>query len=209
MSTAVEKMIATLRRDPYLIRDERILEAMSCVPREEFLPESWKFAAYDDRALPLGHGQTISQPFIVAAMLEMLDPKPEHRVLEVGSGSGYQAAVLAKLVHRVYTTEIVSDLAGQARKNLARLGIENVSVRHGDGRDAWIEQAPFERIIIACAPRQVPEALRYQLVDQGLMVYPEGDGERQYIYVTRRKGDTWTKDRQFAVRFVPMTQELR
>ena len=171
MSATVETMIATLRREPYQIRDERVLAAMAKVPRAEFLPEAWKHAAYEDRALPLGHGQTISQPYIVAAMLEMLDPQPGQSVLEIGTGTGYQAAVLAELGADVYSAEIVGELADLARENLSRLQIGNASVNHGDGRDAWVEKAPFDRIILACAPQSLPDVLRHQLAGGGRMVY--------------------------------------
>ncbi len=209
MSATVETMIATLRREPYQIRDERVLAAMANVPRTEFLSAAWKHAAYEDRALPLGHGQTISQPYIVAAMLEMLDPQPDHRVLEIGAGTGYQAAVLAELAGAVYSAEIVGELAGLARDNLTRLKIGNVSVNHGDGCDAWVEKAPFDRIILACAPRSIPDVLRHQLADGGSIVYPEGDDRRQHLYLQTRAGDSWTKERSFAVKFVPMTGDLR
>ncbi|MFQ5927614.1 MAG: protein-L-isoaspartate(D-aspartate) O-methyltransferase [Terriglobia bacterium] len=160
------------RRDP--VRDSRVLQAMRTIPRHAFVPSSQLPYAYDDRPLPIGLGQTISQPYIVARMSELLDVKPEHRVLEIGTGSGYQAAVLSPLAKEVYTIEIFEELATRARQRLARLGYANVSVRHADGYWGWPEAAPFDRIIVTAAPTHVPPPLIAQLKPGGKMVIPVG-----------------------------------
>ena len=145
------------------VRSERVLAAMLAVPRHEFVPSEIRDEAYEDRPLPIGHGQTISQPYIVAFMTEHLDPKPNHRVLEIGTGSGYQAAVLSHLVAEVYSIEIVVPLAVRAKADLSRLGYRNVHVKAGDGYAGWPEHAPFDAIIVTCAPDHVPEPLVRQL----------------------------------------------
>src|SRR5436309_9362637 len=160
---------------PRSIRDARVLAAMSKVPREEFVPSESRAASYEDGPLPIGYDQTISQPYIVAFMTEKLQPKPDHRVLEVGTGSGYQAAVLAELVADVYTIEIVEPLAKNAEATLQRLGYKNVHVKVGDGYKGWPEYAPFDSIIVTCAPEQVPPALVDQLKEGGRMIIPVGE----------------------------------
>jgi protein-L-isoaspartate(D-aspartate) O-methyltransferase len=145
------------------ISDERVLAALKKVPREEFVPERMRSGSYSDGPLPIGHSQTISQPYIVAFMTEQLRPQPRDRVLEVGTGSGYQAAVLAELVADVYSIEIVEPLAQSAQETLKRLGYKNVHVKAGDGYKGWPEHAPFDAVIVTCAPEQVPQALIDQL----------------------------------------------
>ncbi len=183
-----------------------VLAAMARVPRHELVPEAIRDAAYADTPLPIGHGQTISQPFIVAFMTQALDPKPDDRVLEVGTGSGYQAAVLAELVRSVHTIEIVEPLAARARADLARLGYTNVSVRAGDGYRGWPEAAPFDAVIVTCAPEAVPPPLLEQLRDGGRMIIPVGaqGGHQELILLTKRKG-ALTRTAVLPVRFVPMT----
>lgn len=188
------------------ITDARVLKAMMEVPRHELVPENQRDRAYDDRPLPIGHGQTISQPYIVAFMTEHLAPKPDDRVLEVGTGSGYQAAVLGKLVKDVYTIEIVAPLAARAKKDLTRLGLENVHVKAGDGYLGWPEQAPFDSVIVTCAPDHIPEPLVEQLAEGGTMVIPVGEeGRLQELYLLRKKDGVVKREAVLPVRFVPMT----
>ncbi|MGH9386778.1 MAG: protein-L-isoaspartate(D-aspartate) O-methyltransferase [Vicinamibacterales bacterium] len=186
------------------IRSERVLGAMLKVPRHLFVPESERDRAYDDSPLPIGHGQTISQPYIVAFMTEALDLAAEHRVLEIGTGSGYQAAVLGELVRDVYTIEIVPPLAEQAEQTLVRLGHRNIRVRAGNGYFGWPEHAPFDRIMVTAAPDEVPEALVQQLKMDGLMVIPIGTVTQQ-LRVLRRTAKGMETLNTLPVRFVPMT----
>jgi protein-L-isoaspartate(D-aspartate) O-methyltransferase len=188
---------------------EAVMAAMRRVPRHRFVPASQASLAYENRALPIGEGQTISQPFIVALMTDLLDPKPGHKVLEVGTGSGYQAAVLAELVPRVYTIEIVEPLGTRARQLLQTLGYRNVEVRLGDGYHGWPEAAPFDAIIVTAAPAQIPQPLLDQLKPGGRMVIPTGrTRDVQYLLVVQKQGDgTSTTRRTLPVRFVPLTRE--
>jgi len=190
------------------IRDSRVLEAMRNVPRHAFVPRAQERHAYDDTPLPIGYEQTISQPYVVAAMTELADLEPDDRVLEIGTGSGYQAAVLAELVREVYSIEIVEPLASRARETLERLGYENVFVRHGDGYLGWPDKAPFDAVLVTAAPPQVPEALKQQLAEGGRLVIPVGERSQELRVITRtRQG---FKERSaFAVRFVPMTGEAQ
>jgi protein-L-isoaspartate(D-aspartate) O-methyltransferase len=189
------------------IRDPAVLEAMRRVPRHEFVPENLRGAAYADHPLPIGHGQTISQPYMVAAMTQLLQPRPGHRVLEVGTGSGYQAAVLAALVKEVYSIEIVEPLGREAAARLARLGCTNVQVRVGDGYAGWPEAAPFDGILVTAAPDHVPAPLLVQLKPGGRLVIPVGGpGETQWLDVIHKHPDgRLTTERAMAVRFVPLT----
>ena len=190
------------------VRDARVLGAMKAVPRHEFVPAELRGRAYEDRPLPIGYGQTISQPYIVAFMTEQLAPKPADRVLEVGTGSGYQAAVLARLVAEVFTIEIVEPLAARAKADLARLGFKNVQVRAGDGYRGWPEAAPFDAIIVTCAPDRVPEPLVQQLKEGGRMVIPVGDFGDQQLYLLEKRGGKVERRAVLPVMFVPMTGEI-
>jgi len=189
------------------IRDERVLHAMRCVPREQFVPDHLRDEAHDDCALPLEHGQTISQPFIVGFMTDALELRPEDRVLEIGTGCGYQAAVLSLLAKDVYSIEIVEPLAKEAAARLQRLGYTNVHTRCGDGRLGWQEEAPFDAVIVTCAPEEVPTPLVAQLREGGRMMIPVGaPGVQELLLLTKEDGEL----RQFKtmqVRFVPMTGE--
>ncbi len=186
------------------IHNPRVLEAMRTVPRHEFVPEEYRASAYSDAPLPIGHGQTISQPYIVALMTQLLDPQPGDRVLEIGTGSGYQAAVLSPLVKEVYSIEIVEPLAAQAKQTLARLGCNNVHTKTGDGYQGWPEAAPFDAIIVTCAPDHVPQPLIDQLNDGGRLVIPVGEGVQELILM-RKTGDHLSRESVTPVRFVPMT----
>ncbi len=187
------------------VRDPRVLAAMKSVPRHEFIPPELRKEAYEDRPLPIGHGQTISQPYIVAFMTEQLNPRPTDRVLEIGTGSGYQAAVLARLVDQVFTIEIVEPLAKKAEADLARLGFKNVKVKAGDGYAGWPEHAPFDAIIVTCAPDHVPEALVRQLREGGRLIIPVGESGAQELYLLEKRGGKVEQRAVLPVRFVPMT----
>jgi protein-L-isoaspartate(D-aspartate) O-methyltransferase len=187
------------------VTDARVLEAMRAVPRHRFVPEALQHLAYADRPLPIGQGQTISQPFIVAYMTEALEVTPAHRVLEIGTGSGYQAAVLSRLVRDVYTIEIVPDLARRATATLKALGYANVRVREGDGYAGWPEQAPFARIMVTAAPEKVPQPLIDQLATGGRMVIPVGDRE-QWLTVIEKTPRGVVERRTIPVAFVPFTR---
>jgi protein-L-isoaspartate(D-aspartate) O-methyltransferase len=190
------------------VRDARTLAAMRKVPRHLFVPPAMAGQAYDDHPLPIGHGQTISQPYIVAFMTEALGLEGGETVLEVGTGSGYQAAVLAEIAAHVYSIEIVAALANEARSRLAELGYRNVKVRAGDGYKGWPEAAPFDAIVVTAAAPRVPEPLEAQLRDGGRLVLPVGDEWQELVVVTRR-GDRFETKQVLPVRFVPMTGEVR
>jgi protein-L-isoaspartate(D-aspartate) O-methyltransferase len=187
------------------ITNARVLSVMGKVPRHEFVPQAFRSDAYHDGPLSIGHGQTISQPYIVAFMTEKLEPQPTDRVLEIGTGSGYQAAVLAELVASVYTVEIVEDLARSAATNLTRLGYTNVHVRAGDGYKGWPEVAPFDAIIVTCAPEKVPAPLVEQLKEGGRMIIPVGPTWNQELVLLQKRGDKLERHAVIPVRFVPMT----
>jgi len=193
----------------YHITNSHVLAAMGKVPRHRFVPAEIRHRAYDDCALPIGHGQTISQPYIVAFMTQQLEPRPTDRVLEVGTGSGYQAAVLAELVKEVYTIEIVDALAQRAKADLHHLGYTNVQVRAGDGYQGWPEAAPFDAIIVTCAPEQVPHPLVEQLKPGGRMIIPIGPEWDQNLVLLRKEGDRLVERAVLPVRFVPMTGKAR
>jgi protein-L-isoaspartate(D-aspartate) O-methyltransferase len=188
-----------------------VAAAMGRVERHRFVPAEVAAHAYENRPLPIGQGQTISQPFIVALMTELLDPKPEHVVLEVGTGSGYQAAVLAECVRKVYTIEIVAALGEHARATLAALGYRNVEVRVGDGYLGWPEAAPFDGIVVTAAPEHVPQPLLDQLRPGGRMVIPVGAqvGGQDLLLITKEADGRTITRRKLPVRFVPLTRELR
>ena len=185
------------------IRDSRVLAAMGNVPRERFVPPDVAAQAYADQPLPIGHGQTISQPYIVAYMSEALGVEPDAKVLEIGTGSGYQAAILGELAREVYTIEIVPELAERARATLQSLGYSNVHVRHGDGYLGWPEQAPFDAIIVTAAPDHVPQPLVEQLKIGARLVIPVGDFDQQMRILTRT-ADGIQETRTLPVRFVPL-----
>jgi protein-L-isoaspartate(D-aspartate) O-methyltransferase len=192
------------------IKDHRVLAAMARVPRHEFVPVSQRSRAYEDGPLPIGRGQTISQPYIVAFMTEALGAGPEDRVLEIGTGSGYQAAVLSALVAEVFSIEIVESLALRAEADLKRLGYGNVRVRVGDGHLGWPEAAPFDAIIVTCAPERVPRALVDQLKLGGRMIVPVGptDGVQE-LYLLRKHPGGMEVQAVLPVRFVPMVTKGR
>ncbi|CAN5709648.1 protein-L-isoaspartate(D-aspartate) O-methyltransferase [soil metagenome] len=186
------------------IRSRPVLEAMGRVPRHLFIPAEGRASAYADHALPIGFGQTISQPYIVAFMTEALEVTREHRVLEIGTGSGYQAAVLAELAGEVFSIEIVEPLATRAKGVLEELGYTNVRVRAGNGYAGWPEEAPFDRIIVTAAPEAIPPALVDQLKPDGLLAIPVGVGE-QTLRIMRKTRSGMSLLRTLPVRFVPMT----
>jgi protein-L-isoaspartate(D-aspartate) O-methyltransferase len=186
------------------IRNQRVLEAMRRVPRHLFVPEPQRLSAYADTPLPIGYQQTISQPYIVGFMTEALAVDPAHRVLEIGTGSGYQAAILGELARDVYTIEIIPELAARARETLASLGHKNVHVRAGNGYLGWPEEAPFDRIMVTAAPEEVPPALVQQLKPGGLMAIPVGT-VTQELRILRRSGTGLETITTLPVRFVPMT----
>jgi protein-L-isoaspartate(D-aspartate) O-methyltransferase len=188
------------------IRDERVLAAMRKVPRHELVRDEDRGRAYDDRALSIGHDVTISQPYVVAAMTEAASITPGERVLEVGTGSGYQAAVLAELGADVYSIEIIEPLAKQTHARLAKLGYDKLHLRIGDGYRGWPEAAPFAAIIVTAAPEQVPQPLLDQLAVGGRLVIPVGDDDQQLQVITRTAVGTTTES-IMDVRFVPMTGE--
>ena len=187
------------------ISDARVLDVMRNVPRHLFVPESVRSLAYADRPLPIGHGQTISQPFIVAYMTDVLGVARTHRVLEIGTGSGYQAAVLAQLAREVYSVEIVPELARRASALLDSLGYSNVYIREGDGYAGWSEHAPFDRIIVTAAPEHVPQTLVDQLANEGRLVIPVGASE-QWLTLMEKTTNGVTQRRTIPVRFVPLTR---
>ena len=187
------------------VRDVRVLEAMERVPRHLFVDEEYEAEAYADRPLPTTAGQTISQPYIVARMLELLELEPAHRVLEVGTGSGYQTALLARLAGDVHSIERVPALAEGARARLAMLDVRNAFVHEGDGSLGWRAQAPYDRVLVAAAAPRVPEALQAQLRERGVLVIPVGGPRFQQLEVWRRLAhDRWEHRRHGECRFVPL-----
>ena len=188
------------------VRNKRVLDTMRKVPRHMSVPPRERRSSYADRPLPIGHGQTISQPYIVAFMTELLDPEPSHKVLEVGTGSGYQAAVLAELASEVYTIEIIEELGKPAKERLEKLGYENVEVKVADGYYGWEEHAPFDSIIVTCAAGHVPSPLIKQLKPGGRMCIPVGTVfGPQYLFIIVKQKDGSVKSRSvLPVRFVPL-----
>jgi protein-L-isoaspartate(D-aspartate) O-methyltransferase len=190
------------------VADPRVLRAMEHVPRHEFVPDNYVDQAYADHPLPIGHGQTISQPYIVALMTELLDLKETDRVLEIGTGSGYQAAILSEIVAEVYTVEIVEPLAKEAEERLERLGYKNVHVLYADGYYGWEEHAPYDAIIVTCAPDHIPQPLVKQLAEGGSLVVPVGPpGGYQTLWQITRQGEEIKKRNVTGVLFVPLTGE--
>ena len=186
------------------VKDEKVLKAMRKVPRHLFVPGDQRDQAYNDYPLKIGHGQTISQPYIVALMTELLKIEPDDRILEIGTGSGYQAAVLAELAAEVYTIEIVAPLAKSAEKLLGELGYSNITVQAGDGFFGWPEEAPFDGVMLTAAPVRVPQPLLEQLKDGGRLVVPEGKFYQDLV-VYEKIGDHIKRREVIPVRFVPMT----
>lgn len=187
------------------IKNPRVIDALRTVPRHEFVPLSQRKHAYYDMALPIGESQTISSPFIVAFMTEQLDPQVTDKVLEIGTGSGYQAAVLSRIVKQVFTIEIVAPLSQQAGKVLQKLGYDNVYTKIGDGYQGWAEYAPFDKIIVTCSPEGVPAPLAAQLKEGGRMVIPVGERYQQTMYLLRKKNGKLEPEALNATLFVPMT----
>jgi protein-L-isoaspartate(D-aspartate) O-methyltransferase len=187
------------------IRDQRVLDAVRATPRDAFFPDDAKARAYEDAASSIGHGQTISQPYVVALMTHELDVQPTHRVLEIGTGSGYQTAILARLAQDVYTVERVKPLLDAAFERVLSLGLRNVHFKFGDGFAGWAEQGPFDRIILTCAPTEVPRSLLMKhLTDGGIAVLPVGEPEQQELIRLVRRGDSLEQRDLCPVRFVPM-----
>ncbi len=191
------------------VEDKLVLKAIQKVEREKFVPEKYHALAYTDGPLPIGYKQTISQPYIVAYMTEHLQVDKQHKVLEIGTGSGYQAAVLAEMAKHVFTIEIIPELAESAEKVLDEIGYKNITVRAGDGYKGWPEEAPFDRIMVTAAPTKIPEKLVEQLAPNGRMILPVGeDVLSQYLWVIKKnKKGVVTKEKILPVRFVPMVKE--
>ncbi|RLD10944.1 protein-L-isoaspartate O-methyltransferase [candidate division KSB1 bacterium] len=190
------------------VKDPRVIKAMETVPRHKFLPPEEAPFAYEDEPRPIGQGQTISQPYIVAFMTEQLHLKPTDRVLEIGTGSGYQAAVLAEIADSVFTIEIIPELAQSAAKRLKALGYDNVVVRQGDGYNGWPEKAPFDAIIVTAAPPKIPPPLLEQLKNDGTMVLPVGKYVQELV-VVKKSATGMAMQNILPVRFVPMTGKVQ
>jgi len=189
------------------IKDQKVIQAIINVPRHLFVPEAYERMAYEDRPLPIGEGQTISQPYIVALMTEILELKPNMKVLEIGTGSGYQAAILAEIVDEVYTIEIVEILGQSATNLLTELGYKNIYTKIGDGYKGWAENAPFDAIIVTCAPTDIPKPLENQLKEGGKMIIPLGGSIVQELVLLEKKNGEIIKKVVTPVRFVPMVQQ--
>ncbi len=186
------------------ISDERVLKAFRKVPRHEFVPEDKQRGAYRDHPMPIGKGQTISQPYMVASMTQLLKLEGDEKVLEVGTGSGYQAAILSELAEKVISIERYEDLADKARNNLERLGYDNVKVVVGDGTQGYEEEAPYNGIIVTAGAKRVPPALKDQLADKGRLVIPVNHGIGQRLMKITRKDDTYKTEKYYGCRFVPL-----
>ncbi len=217
--TPVNEMLRTIESECWFTKGftgrevlhQEVMEAMGRVPRDAFVPGALKSIAYENSPLPIGNGQTISQPFIVALMTDLLNPGKDDVILEVGAGSGYQAAILSQLVNKVYSIEIIATLAEQAAERLARLGYENVEVRHGDGYRGWSEHAPFDGIIVTATADHVPPALKEQLRPGGRLVIPVGYSHmpQQLLLLEKDETGKFTTRNILSVAFVPLTGEVR
>jgi protein-L-isoaspartate(D-aspartate) O-methyltransferase len=189
------------------IDDQKVVDAFLKVERHRFVPDRYIPHAYEDRPLPIGQGQTISQPYIVAFMTHVLSLSRTDKVLEIGTGSGYQAAILGELSDNVFTIEVIPSLGRRAEELLEELGYENVRVKIGDGYEGWTEHAPFDAIIVTCAPTHVPEPLKEQLKEGGKMIIPVGKAHNQNLVLLKKVGDALKQERTLPVRFVPMINE--
>ena len=201
VSKRVESLLNQLRTQG--IVDERVLEAIAQVPREKFVDEAFEHKAWENTALPIGQGQTISQPYMVARMTELLELTPDSRVLEIGTGSGYQTAILAHLAAHVYSVERVKGLQWHAKRRFKQLDLHNISTRHGDGWEGWPSRGPFDGIIVTAAASDIPPALLSQLADNGRMVIPVGE-QQQMLKLIRRRGNDFHTQSIGTVRFVPL-----
>ncbi|MBS0849499.1 protein-L-isoaspartate(D-aspartate) O-methyltransferase [Citrobacter sp. JGM124] len=201
VSRRVQTLLEQLRVQG--IKNEQVLAALTEVPREMFVDEAFEHKVWENTALPIGSGQTISQPYMVARMTELLALTPQSKVLEIGTGSGYQTAILANLVEHVCSVERIKSLQWQARRRLKQLDLHNISTRHGDGWEGWKAKAPFDAIIVTAAPSEIPVALLEQLTDGGIMVLPVGE-EQQVLKRIRRQGGDFLVETIEAVRFVPL-----
>ena len=205
--TALREEMVSRQIEARGVTDPAVLKAMKKVPRHLFVPIKNRKHAYGDYPLPIGQGQTISQPYIVAFMTAALNPEPQSRVLEIGTGSGYQAAILAELGCEVYSIEIIGSLAERAGETLSQLGYGNVHIKIGDGHKGWPEEAPFDAIIVTCAPEKIPPALMRQLKEGGRLIIPVGKtGGVQQMVLARKKGDHLVSRSVLPVRFVPMVE---
>ena len=200
-SSKMQTLIKLLRQQG--IKDDRVLDAKASIPRENFVDEALSHQAYDNRSLPIGSGQTISQPYIVAKMTELLKLTPSAKVLEIGTGSGYQTAVLAKLVDHVCSVERIKSLQWNTKRRLKQLDIHNISTRHGNGWQGWPERGPFDGIIVTAAPAEVPQKLLAQLADKGRLVIPVGKN-KQILQLIERDGDNFITKNIGEVKFVPL-----
>ena len=185
------------------VKDKKVIEVMKKVPRHLFVPEEYRQYSYEDEPLPIGEGQTISQPYIVAYMTEILELKEDDKVLEVGTGSGYQTAILAEIVKEVYTVEIIESLSKRAQKVLKELGYENIYFKIGDGTYGWKEHSPYNAILVTAAPSKIPESLQNQLDEGGRMIIPVGSFFQELVLVIRQK-NKFKKKKLIPVRFVPL-----
>lgn len=201
VDSRTQTLLAQLRQQG--IHDERLLQTMKAVPREHFIDEAFEHKAYDNTALPIGLGQTISQPYIVARMTELLTLQTKSRVLEIGTGSGYQTAILAHMVKHIYSVERIKKLQWKAKLRLKQLDLHNISTHHGDGWQGWPSRGPFDAIIVTAAAPEIPQALISQLDEGGVMVLPVGE-ERQNLTRVRRKGGEFIVETVEAVHFVPL-----
>lgn len=200
--TMVEKQIKNRG-----ISNKKVLDAMMNVPRHKFVPEEYKRYSYDDRPLPIGYNQTISQPYIVAYMTEILNPDLSKKILEIGTGSGYQAAILSLLYKDVYTIEIIEALGEKATKAFHEAGYKNIKVKIGDGYKGWIENSPYDAIIVTCAPTDIPQPLVEQLAEGGKMIIPVGEYSDQVLFLLEKRNGKIHKTKTLPVVFVPMVHE--